>query len=125
MFGTGKCRYGLVQERAKASDHQKTKVGLAMAGVLLLLLFLVKHGLGKSLTPGYFLSSNPANTFLFNHSLACFPCLAGLLLGLWLPLKFSRGCSASTESVGLLGAYWHYMLLVWGVSFAMLITTKE
>ena len=27
------------------------------------------------------------------------------------------------ESVGLLGAYWHYMLLVWGVLFAMLITT--
>ena len=88
---------------AKASDHQKTKVGLAMAGVFVVAFVSGQTWAWQELnSSGYFLSSNPANTFFFNK-VACFQ-LGGLLLGLWLPLKFSKGmqrCFNRNQS-----AYW-------------------
>jgi cytochrome c oxidase subunit 3 len=51
--------------------------------------------------------------------------LGGLVAWFAVTFKAFKGDATilQTESVGLLGAYWHYMLLVWGVLFAMLITT--
>ena len=75
---------------------------------------------------GYFLSSNPANTFFYLiTALHAFHVLGGLFAWFVVTLKAFKGDETMlrSESVGLLGAYWHYMLLVWGVLFAMLITT--
>ena len=51
--------------------------------------------------------------------------LRGLVAWFVVTFKVFKGDATmlQPESVGLLGAYWHYMLLVWGVLFAMLITT--
>ena len=72
------------------------------------------------------MSSNPANTFFYLiTALHAFHVIGGLVAWFVVTFKvFKRGATVlQSESVGLLGAYWHYMLLVWGVLFAMLITT--
>ena len=112
---------------AKASDHQKTKVGLAMAGVFVVAFVSGQTWAWQELnSSGYFLSSNPANTFFYLiTALHAFHVLGGLVAWFVVTFKVFKGDATmlQPESVGLLGAYWHYMLMVWGVLFAMLITT--
>jgi len=74
----------------------------------------------------YFLTSNPANAFFYLltavHGLH-------LLGGLWVwgktTAKVSRGAAVGEVrlSVELCTVYWHYLLLVWLVLFALLLTT--
>ena len=75
---------------------------------------------------GYFLSSNPANTFFYLiTALHAFHILGGLVAWVMVTFRVFKGDAVmlQPQSIGLLGAYWHYMLLVWGILFAMLITT--
>ena len=112
---------------AKATDHQKTKVGLAITGVFVVVFVSGQTWAWQELNAsGYFLSSNPANTFFYLiTALHAFHVLGGLVAWLVVTFRVFKGDETmlQPESVGLLGAYWHYMLLVWGVLFAMLITT--
>ncbi len=112
---------------AKAADNQKTKVGLAMAGVFVVVFVSGQTWAWQELNAsGYFLSSNPANTFFYLiTALHAFHVLGGLVAWFIVTIRVFKGDAMmlQPESVGLLGAYWHYMLLVWGVLFAMLITT--
>ena len=112
---------------AKAEDHQKTKVGLTLAGVFAVVFVSGQTWAWQELhVSGYFLSSNPANTFFYLiTALHALHVLGGLVAWFVVTFKVFKEDAAilQPESVGLLGVYWHYMLLVWGVLFAMLITT--
>ncbi|MBI5910562.1 MAG: cytochrome c oxidase subunit 3 [Betaproteobacteria bacterium] len=75
---------------------------------------------------GYFIAANPANAFFY-----LLTALHGLHLlgGLWVWAKtttrLSRGAEAGEVrlSVELCTVYWHYLLLVWLVLFALLLST--
>lgn len=75
---------------------------------------------------GYFVAANPANAFFY-----LLTALHGLHLlgGLWVwgktTAKVARGAEVGTVrlSVELCTAYWHYLLLVWLVLFALLLST--
>lgn len=75
---------------------------------------------------GYFLAANPANTFFY-----LLTALHGLHLlgGLWVwgkaTAKVWRGVEVGKVrlSVELCTVYWHYLLLVWVVLFALLLHT--
>ena len=66
---------------AKAADNQKTKVGLAMAGVFVIVFVSGQTWAWQELNAsGYFLSSNPANTFFYLiTALHAFHVLGGLV----------------------------------------------
>ena len=102
-------------------------MGLAIAGVFAIAFVSGQTWAWQELNvSGYFLSSNPANTFFYLiTALHAFHVIGGLVAWFVVTLKVFKGNATmlKSESVGLLGAYWHYMLLVWGVLFAMLITT--
>ena len=75
---------------------------------------------------GYFVAANPANAFFY-----LLTALHGLHLlgGLWVwgktTAKVWRGVEVGTVrlSVELCTVYWHYLLLVWLVLFALLLST--
>lgn len=75
---------------------------------------------------GYFVASNPANAFFY-----LITALHGLHLlgGLWVwaktTAKVARGVDAVAVrlSVELCTVYWHYLLLLWLVLFALLLST--
>jgi cytochrome c oxidase subunit 3 len=75
---------------------------------------------------GYFLAANPANAFFY-----LLTALHGLHLlgGLWVWGKTTAKLRPGVEvgavrlSVELCAVYWHYLLLVWLVLFALLLDT--
>ena len=77
-------------------------------------------------TFGYFLASNPANTFFYLiTALHVMHVLGGIIAWMRVSFRvFSRSKKTVTEhTIGLLGIYWHYMLLVWALLFSILLTT--
>lgn len=121
----------LVYHRSRAAairgDAVRLKYGLGFAG-LLTLLFLAGQLMawGQLHSSGYFVSSNPANAFFYLltavHGLH-------LLGGLWVwgrsagRIMAGAGADAVRTSVELCAVYWHYLLLVWIVLFALLLYT--
>ncbi|MBT8080560.1 MAG: cytochrome c oxidase subunit 3 [Gammaproteobacteria bacterium] len=103
------------------------RFGLSIAG-LLTVLFLVGQMLAwqRLMSEGAYITGNPANAFFYMltavHALH-------LLGGLWVwarsTIKVWSGAEADTVrlSVELCAVYWHYLLLVWAILFAMLINT--
>ena len=75
---------------------------------------------------GYFLASNPANTFFYlvtaTHGLHL---LIGLLVWSKISLKLMQGVTNAQLclNIDLCAAYWHFLLLVWFVLFGLLILT--
>ena len=77
---------------------------------------------------GYFVAANPANAFFY-----LLTALHGLHLlgGLWVwaktTAKVARGVEVGAVrlSVELCTVYWHYLLLVWLVLFALLLSTPS
>jgi cytochrome c oxidase subunit 3 len=75
---------------------------------------------------GYFVAANPANAFFY-----LLTALHGLHLlgGLWVWAKTTAKVARGVEvgairlSVELCTVYWHYLLLVWLVLFALLLST--
>lgn len=75
---------------------------------------------------GYYLASNPANTFFYMvtaiHGVHLF-----VGLGVWASanLKFIRGISATQLylSINLCATYWHFLLFIWFVLFGLLLST--
>ena len=103
------------------------RFGLSTAGVFTV-LFLVGQMLAwqRLMADGAYITGNPANAFFYLltavHALH-------LLGGLWVwarsSIKVWSGAEADTVrlSVELCAVYWHYLLLVWAILFAMLINT--
>ncbi len=105
----------------------RLKLGLGFAG-LLTFLFLAGQLLAwqQLHSSGYFVNSNPANAFFYLltavHGLH-------LLGGLWvwgrsaIRVVTDADADAVRSSVELCAVYWHYLLLVWIVLFALLLYT--
>ena len=112
---------------AKKESLQTIKVGLIIGG-----LFAVSFVTGQTWawqelsSSGYFLTINPANTFFYLiTALHAMHVLGGVAAWFYVTLKtFKQDQSIlQPESIGLLGSYWHYMLLVWVLLFMLLLTT--
>jgi cytochrome c oxidase subunit 3 len=70
---------------------------------------------------GYFLSTNPANSFFYLITGAHGLHLAGGLVALATTVATARGdISAAQSGIRLCAIYWHFLLVVWLLLFALL-----
>jgi len=112
---------------AKRGAIGRVRFGLLAAGVFTLCFLAGQLWVWQQLNAsGYFVAANPANAFFY-----LFTAVHGVHLfgGLWVWAKATakvwRGIEigAARLSVELCTVYWHYLLLVWLVLFALLLTT--
>lgn len=111
---------------AQRGQTDDVRTGLIVAGVFSFSFLAGQLWAWQQLNAaGYFLTANPANAFFY-----VLTALHGmhLLGGLWVwgktIAKISRGAKvgAIRLSVELCTVYWHYLLLVWLVLFALLLS---
>lgn len=110
------------------AGKQKNLLTTFIGGGVFALLFIA----GQMLTwnnlqaSGYFMASNPANSFFY---LLTGLHIAHLLGGLWVWSKSSIRLLAAGKpddlrlSIELCTVYWHFLLIVWLLMFAMLANT--
>ena len=103
------------------------RTGIAVGGATSL-AFLVGQAVAwlELKDAGYVLSSNPANAFFYLITAMHGAHLFGGLVALGrTAARVRRGADAERMrlSVGLCAAYWHFLLLVWIVLFALLLVT--
>lgn len=109
------------------SEVSKIKSNLLIAGLFTFAFIAGQIWAWKGLhDAGYFLTSNPANSFFYVltaiHALH-------IIGGLWVwsktAFKLQNKAEAHTirVSVELCTIYWHFLLLVWLVLFALLLST--
>ncbi len=114
---------------ARREQTDNVKSGLIAAGALSFCFLAGQLWAWQQLdASGYFLSANPANAFFYLltavHGLH-------LLGGLWVWARTTaralRGANAGAMrlSVELCAVYWHYLLVVWVVLFAVLLYTRK
>jgi cytochrome c oxidase subunit 3 len=115
--------------RTSAGRQQADRVrwgllaGGALAFAFLVGQFLVWQQLGSL---GYFVDTNPSNSFFYLitglHGLHL---LGGLVAWLRASLRLWRGADTDKirMSVELCAVYWHFLLLVWLVMFGLLLVT--
>ncbi len=121
----------IAMERTRAAAHwgqiDGVRGGLVAAGALSFLFLAGQLWAWQQLdASGYFAAGNPANAFFYLltavHGLH-------LLGGLWVwgrtTIRVWRGAGVGAVrlSVELCTVYWHYLLLVWLVLFALLLST--
>ena len=115
------------KQGAKSGHSINIKIGLVAAGIFGALFALGQFTAWQELNAvGYFIASNPANTFFYLiTALHVMHILGGLIAWVRVSFKaFLGGENTVTEhTIGLLGIYWHYMLLVWVLLFSILLTT--
>jgi cytochrome c oxidase subunit 3 len=110
---------------AKRGQLESVRDGLSLAGALALLFLAGQLAAWRQLAAaGYFAASNPASAFFYLltgiHGLHV---LGGLVALGKTCVKAWHGSVAVNRlrlSVGLCTAYWHFLLLVWLVVFALL-----
>jgi len=119
--------FQLTRNAAKRNQRLTVKVGLIVGGVCTILFLLGQLVAWQQLTAGgYFLTSNPANSFFY-----LLTALHGLHLigGLWVWGRTTARVMTGTDvenvrqSVELCTVYWHYLLLVWVGLFGLLLST--
>ena len=112
---------------AQRGQIDGVRVGLSAAGVFTFAFLAGQLWVWQQLNAtGYFVAANPANAFFY-----LLTALHGahLLGGLWVwgrtTAKVWRGAAVGDVrlSVELCTVYWHYLLLVWLVLFALLLFT--
>lgn len=114
---------------ARRGNAQATLAGFALGGVLAIVFLLGQLWVWQLFAAwGYFVSSNPANSFFYLltglHGLHLLGGLVawGRTLG-----KFLRHVPLArlASSVELCAIYWHYLLGLWLLLFALLTSTPE
>jgi cytochrome c oxidase subunit 3 len=114
---------------ARRGNAQATLAGFALGGVLAIVFLLGQLWVWQLFAAwGYFVSSNPANSFFYLltglHGLHLLGGLVawGRTLG-----KFLRHAPLArlASSVELCAIYWHYLLGLWLLLFALLTSTPE
>lgn len=112
---------------AQKSVRQQVKWGMLAAGAFTLAFIFGQLSAWEELNnAGFYLSSNPANSFFY--------VLTGLhglhvLGGLWVWTRATIKVWSGTEikavklSVELCAVYWHFLLLVWLILFGLLSNT--
>ncbi len=119
--------FQLTRGAAKRGQPLTVKVGLVVGGACTILFLLGQLVAWQQLNAsGYFMTSNPANSFFY-----LLTALHGLHLlgGMWVwgrtTMRLLTGADARSVrlSVELCTVYWHYLLLVWIGLFALLLST--
>ena len=119
--------FQLTRNASKRSQLLTVKTGLIAGGVCTILFLLGQLVAWQQLNAGgYFMTSNPANSFFY-----LLTALHGLHLigGMWVwgrtTTRVLTGADAESVrlSVELCTVYWHYLLLVWIGLFALLLST--
>lgn len=112
---------------ARRGRMQGVRIGLIAGGIFTFCFLAGQLWVWQKLNAsGYFVAANPANAFFY-----LLTALHGLHLlgGLWVwartTARVARGAGigAVRLSVQLCTTYWHYLLLVWLVLFALLLST--
>ncbi len=112
---------------ARREDKRGIQNGLLIAGAFTLAFIGGQLWAWQLLSDsGYFVYSNPANAFFFVFTgLHAIHLLGGLWV--WLTTTHRLWSGAHLETVGLrvelCKTYWHYLLIVWLVLFALLLST--
>jgi cytochrome c oxidase subunit III len=112
---------------ARRGRMDSVKIGLIAGGIFSFCFLAGQLWVWRQLNAsGYFVAANPANAFFFLltavHGLH-------LLGGLWVWTKTTARAGRAGAvgevrlSVELCAVYWHYLLLVWLVLFALLLST--
>jgi cytochrome c oxidase subunit III len=112
------------QFAAARSDRKSLKLLLVASGVLSLAFLLGQlQAWHELLEVGVFASSNPASSFFFLltgvhglHLIGGLVALSRMILRSW----SERSAAALAASVELCAIYWHFLLFVWLLLFAML-----
>jgi cytochrome c oxidase subunit III len=109
---------------ADDEDGERLKLGLAMAGGCAALFLLGQLWAWRELIDlGYFASTNPANAFFYLltgahalHLMGGLVALARTSRAAW----YDPNSPALSSSVELCALYWHFLLFVWFLLYAML-----
>jgi len=116
------------RRKAKRGDLAATAKGLAIGGALGI-GFLAGQGLAwlDLIQQGYFAAANPANAFFYMITALHWLHLAGGVVA-WLKTVYKvRAPEATADgvrlSVHLNAMYWHFLLVVWLVMFALMLGT--
>ena len=117
----------LASNAAKLGEAARLRNLLLMAGALTL-VFVAGQFVAweQMIAAGYYAQENPANAFFYLftglHALHLF---GGLWFMVILGFKLDRKekNEGLQQSVALCATYWHYLLLVWLVLFALLLRT--
>ncbi len=114
---------------ARRNQPGATLAGFALGGVFALAFLLGQLWVWQRFAAwGYGLSDNPANSFFYLltglHGLHL---LGGLVVWAWILAKLLRRQPLARlgPSVELCAIYWHYLLALWLVLFALLTGTPE
>jgi cytochrome c oxidase subunit 3 len=119
--------FQVTRDAAKRGQLLTVKTGLIAGGICTILFLSGQLVAWQQLnTAGYFMSSNPANSFFY-----VLTAIHGLHLlgGMWVwgrtTTRVLTGADAESVrlSVELCTVYWHYLLLVWVGLFALLLST--
>ena len=119
--------FQLARGAAKRAQLLTVKTGLIAGGACTILFLVGQLAAWQQLNAGgYFMASNPANSFFY-----LLTALHGLHLlgGMWVwgrtTARVLTGADAQSVrlSVELCTVYWHYLLLVWIGLFALLLST--
>ncbi len=127
MLILGSIFFQRARNAAQREQIDGVRVGLLAGGVFTFVFLAGQLWAWQQLNAaGYFLATNPANTFFY-----LLTALHGLHLlgGLWVwaktTLKVQRGAAVDDVrlSVELCTVYWHFLLVVWLVLFGLLLFT--
>ena len=106
-----------------------TVIGFVVAGVFAIAFLAGQLWVWQQFVAwGYFVASNPANSFFYLltglHGLHL---LGGLIAWCWIVARFLRHVPLAQlgASVELCAIYWHYLLGLWFVLFALLTSTPQ
>ncbi|WP_166358533.1 cytochrome c oxidase subunit 3 [Pseudomonas akapageensis] len=114
---------------ARQARLEATVIGFALGGVFAIAFLVGQLWVWQQFVAwGYFVASNPANSFFYLLTgLHGFHLLGGLVAWSRTVAKFLRRVPLSqlSASVELCAIYWHYLLGLWFVLFALLTSTPE
>jgi cytochrome c oxidase subunit 3 len=115
------------QAAIKQGNHGLMKTHFIRAGLLTVAFLLGQLIVWQQYNAmGYFLATNPANTFFYMvTAIHGFHLLVGLLVWSNASRELMRGVAGPSMClrVDICAAYWHFLLLIWLGLFALLVFT--
>ena len=118
---------GWATRGAKNNNQTNLKIGLLIGGFFALFFLTGQFWAWQQLIAyGYLLADNPANTFFYLITAMHGLHISGGVVA-WIVITKKSWKTNSVEShsaqVGLLAAYWHYLLLIWVMMFGLFLST--
>jgi cytochrome c oxidase subunit 3 len=120
-------QWGVITSRN--SRFNSTLIAIVLGSGFSLLFLFGQLWVWQDLTSmGYYVASNPANSYFYVftamhglHLIGGIAALGGVTMRLW------RGATPEKTAVSmkLCATYWHFMLLVWLVLFSLLVSSPE